>query len=85
MHLQAYLDNIEGKTGKHLESLAPEVPNLNCMRRKIDMNKVAPNPWFDHNAKELVDFYLSVFPDGKPPLAGMLRKLGANIQETWCI
>lgn len=29
------------------------------------MQKVIPNLWFDRNAKEAVDFYLSVFPDGK--------------------
>ncbi len=27
--------------------------------------KITPNLWFDHNAKEAVDFYLSVFPDSK--------------------
>ena len=27
--------------------------------------KVTPNLWFDHNAQEAVDFYLSVFTDGK--------------------
>jgi predicted 3-demethylubiquinone-9 3-methyltransferase (glyoxalase superfamily) len=27
------------------------------------MQKIVPNFWFDHNAKEAVDFYLSVFPD----------------------
>jgi predicted 3-demethylubiquinone-9 3-methyltransferase (glyoxalase superfamily) len=26
------------------------------------MQKIIPNFWFDHNAKEAVDFYLSVFP-----------------------
>lgn len=29
------------------------------------MQKIVPNLWFDGNAKEAVDFYLSVFPDGK--------------------
>ena len=29
------------------------------------MQKITPNLWFDHNAKEAVDFYVSVFPDGK--------------------
>jgi len=29
------------------------------------MQKITPNLWFDGNAKEAVDFYLSVFPDGK--------------------
>lgn len=29
------------------------------------MQKITPNLWFDHNAKEAIDFYLSVFPDGK--------------------
>lgn len=27
--------------------------------------KITPNLWFDHNAKEAVEFYLSVFPDSK--------------------
>ncbi len=26
--------------------------------------KIAPNLWFDGNAKEAVDYYVSVFPDG---------------------
>lgn len=30
-----------------------------------DVQKITPNLWFDHNAKEAVDFYVSVFPDGK--------------------
>ncbi len=29
------------------------------------VQKIVPNLWFDGNAKEAVDFYLSVFPDGK--------------------
>lgn len=28
------------------------------------MQKIVPNFWFDHNAEEAVDFYLSVFKDG---------------------
>lgn len=27
--------------------------------------KITPNLWFDGNAKEAVDFYISVFPDSK--------------------
>lgn len=27
--------------------------------------KITPNLWFDGNAKEAADFYVSVFPDGK--------------------
>lgn len=27
--------------------------------------KITPNLWFDHNAKEAVEFYISVFPDSK--------------------
>jgi predicted 3-demethylubiquinone-9 3-methyltransferase (glyoxalase superfamily) len=27
--------------------------------------KIVPNLWFDHNAKEAVDFYISVFKDSK--------------------
>ena len=27
--------------------------------------KITPNLWFDHNAKEAVDFYVSVFPNSK--------------------
>ena len=29
------------------------------------MQKIVPNFWFDHNAEEAVDFYLSVFTDSK--------------------
>ncbi len=29
------------------------------------MQKITPNLWFDGNAKEAVNFYLSVFPDSK--------------------
>ncbi len=29
------------------------------------MKQITPNLWFDHNAKEAVDFYVSVFPDSK--------------------
>jgi predicted 3-demethylubiquinone-9 3-methyltransferase (glyoxalase superfamily) len=28
-------------------------------------SKITPNLWFDGNAKEAVDYYLSVFPDSK--------------------
>ena len=27
--------------------------------------RITPNLWFDHNAKEAVDFYVSVFPESK--------------------
>lgn len=33
--------------------------------RKIMMQKITPNLWFDHNAKEAVDYYTSVFSDSK--------------------
>lgn len=29
------------------------------------MQKITPNLWFNHNAKEAVDYYVSVFPDSK--------------------
>jgi len=29
------------------------------------MKKITPNLWFDGNAKEAVEFYISVFPDSK--------------------
>lgn len=29
------------------------------------MQKITPSLWLDHNAKEAIDFYLSVFPDSK--------------------
>ena len=29
------------------------------------IQKITPNLWFDHNAKEAVDFYVSVFPDSR--------------------
>jgi predicted 3-demethylubiquinone-9 3-methyltransferase (glyoxalase superfamily) len=39
------------------------------MNRKIEevdmLQKIVPNLWFDRNAKEAVEFYVSVFPDSK--------------------
>jgi predicted 3-demethylubiquinone-9 3-methyltransferase (glyoxalase superfamily) len=29
------------------------------------MKTITPNLWFDHNAQEAVDYYVSVFPDSK--------------------
>lgn len=29
------------------------------------MQRIVPNLWFDGNAKEAVDYYVEVFPDGK--------------------
>ena len=29
------------------------------------MQKIIPNFWFNHNAQEAVDFYLSVFKDSR--------------------
>lgn len=29
------------------------------------MNKITPNLWFKRNAEEAVDYYLSIFPEGK--------------------
>lgn len=29
------------------------------------MQKITPNLWFDNNAEEAVDFYVSIFPDSK--------------------
>ena len=29
------------------------------------MNKITPFLWFDHQAKEAVDFYVSIFPHAK--------------------
>lgn len=29
------------------------------------MQKITPNLWFDHNAEEAIDFYVSVFKDAK--------------------
>lgn len=31
----------------------------------MNIQKITPNLWFDHNAKEAVDFYVSVFPDSR--------------------
>lgn len=31
----------------------------------MTLNKITPNLWFDGNAKEAVDFYVSVFPASK--------------------
>ena len=30
-----------------------------------DVQKITPNLWFDGNAKEAADYYVSVFPDGR--------------------
>ena len=41
----------------------------NIMNRKIKevdmLQKITPNLWFDGNAKEAVEFYVSVFPNSK--------------------
>ena len=35
-------------------------------KQEVSMQqKITPNLWFDGNAKEAVDYYLSVFPDGR--------------------
>jgi predicted 3-demethylubiquinone-9 3-methyltransferase (glyoxalase superfamily) len=31
----------------------------------MDKQKIIPNLWFDHNAEEAVNYYLSIFKDGK--------------------
>lgn len=31
----------------------------------MQQQKITPNLWFDGNAKEAADYYVSVFPDGK--------------------
>ena len=39
-----------------------------CARRTKEVSmlqRITPNLWFDHNAKEAVDFYTSVFPNSK--------------------
>jgi predicted 3-demethylubiquinone-9 3-methyltransferase (glyoxalase superfamily) len=33
--------------------------------REIALQKITPNIWFNRNAKEAVDFYLTTFPDAK--------------------
>lgn len=35
------------------------------MRGLNKMNKIIPNLWFDGNADEAAEFYVSIFPDGK--------------------
>jgi predicted 3-demethylubiquinone-9 3-methyltransferase (glyoxalase superfamily) len=35
------------------------------MRRKNNMQKIIPNLWFNKNAEEAVQFYLTVFPEGR--------------------
>jgi predicted 3-demethylubiquinone-9 3-methyltransferase (glyoxalase superfamily) len=41
----------------------------NVINRKIEgvdmLQKITPNLWFDGNAREAVDYYVSVFPDSK--------------------
>ena len=31
----------------------------------MEKNKIIPNLWFDGNAKEADEYYVSVFPEGK--------------------
>lgn len=31
----------------------------------VNVQKITPNLWFDRNAKEAVEFYTSVFPEGR--------------------
>ncbi len=38
------------------------------------MNKIVPHLWFDHQAKEAVDFYVSAFPDSKVLGSALLTK-----------
>ena len=36
-----------------------------CSKEVTHMQQITPNLWFDGNAKEAADYYVSVFPDGK--------------------
>ena len=40
------------------------------------MNKITPFLWFNDNAEEAADFYLSVFPETKK--VGELRSIGVG-------
>lgn len=40
------------------------------------MKKITPNLWFDGNAKEAVEFYVSVFPDSKVTLTSYYPEEG---------
>jgi predicted 3-demethylubiquinone-9 3-methyltransferase (glyoxalase superfamily) len=42
------------------------------------MKKIIPNLWFDHNAKEAVEFYVSVFPDSKVVATSYYPKEGLS-------
>lgn len=47
------------------------------------MRDITPNLWFDGNAKEAVDFYLSVFPDSKITSTSYYPKEGlADFQKS---
>ena len=35
------------------------------IKKERPMKTITPNLWFDHNAGEAVDFYISVFPDSR--------------------
>lgn len=40
------------------------------------LQKITPNLWFDHNAKEAVEFYVSVFPNSKVTAASYYPEEG---------
>jgi predicted 3-demethylubiquinone-9 3-methyltransferase (glyoxalase superfamily) len=52
----------------------------NIMNRKIKevdmLQKITPNLWFDGNAKEAVEFYVSVFPNSKVISTSYYPKVG---------
>ena len=31
----------------------------------VNVQKITPNLWFNHNAKKAADYYISVFPESK--------------------
>jgi len=45
--------------------LVQEEMRVKYTKEDFVSKKITPNLWFDGNAKEAVDFYLSVFPDSK--------------------
>jgi predicted 3-demethylubiquinone-9 3-methyltransferase (glyoxalase superfamily) len=46
------------------------------------MKKITPFLWFDKNLKEIIDFYLSVFPDAKVTSQGELSDTPSGNVET---
>jgi predicted 3-demethylubiquinone-9 3-methyltransferase (glyoxalase superfamily) len=59
----------------------------NMRIRRLVMQKIKPCLWFDGNAKEAVDYYISVFPESKIINTMYYPKTTeeglADFQKTW--